>query len=161
MLAAMHGKIDCVLRLLQAGANVSKASIPCPHGSADCKAYLLIMYSICASDLDVRFCARAELPAPRCLLRPCRLPAGHPLGGADDAGGRLMVRSLTPRGCLTLLPGEMSVLLTRCCRSLAGVSPGSSTSGTTTAPRRCISQPGRGGQGACRCCWRTAPLYPL
>jgi E3 ubiquitin-protein ligase XBAT32/33 len=26
MLAAMHGKIDCVLRLLQAGANVSKAS---------------------------------------------------------------------------------------------------------------------------------------
>jgi len=26
MLAAMHGKINCVLRLLQAGANVSKAS---------------------------------------------------------------------------------------------------------------------------------------
>jgi ankyrin repeat protein len=30
MLAAMHGKIDCVLRLLQAGANVSKASNSLP-----------------------------------------------------------------------------------------------------------------------------------
>jgi len=26
MLAAMHGKIDCVLKLLQAGANVSRTS---------------------------------------------------------------------------------------------------------------------------------------
>ena len=26
MLAAMHGKIDCVLKLLQAGANVSRSS---------------------------------------------------------------------------------------------------------------------------------------
>ncbi|KAG2551329.1 hypothetical protein PVAP13_9KG392150 [Panicum virgatum] len=40
----------------------------------------------------------------------------------------------------------MSVPLTRCCQSLAGILPSSSTSGTTTAPRCCISRPGRGVQ---------------
>ncbi|VAH12725.1 unnamed protein product [Triticum turgidum subsp. durum] len=65
MLAAMHGKIGCVLKLLQAGANVN---------------------------LDVRLGARADLPPPRGLLRPRRLPGRHPLHGADHAGGRLMLR---------------------------------------------------------------------
>jgi hypothetical protein len=53
MLAAMHGKIGCVLKLLQAGANVSEpTNFPAQfrlqmsltnHGA----------YLTCASDLDV------------------------------------------------------------------------------------------------------------
>ena len=46
-----------------------------------------------APDLDVRLGAREDLPPPRGVLRPRRLPAGHPRRRADHAGGRLMVRS--------------------------------------------------------------------
>ena len=111
-------------------------------------------------DPDVRLPARAVLPAPRVLLRPRRLPAGHPHGGADHAGGRLMVRPSPPFLVSAPPSAARRRRLTCCCGSLAGVSPGSSTSGTTTAPRRCTSPPGRADPAACRCCWRTAPLSP-
>ncbi|KAF6987482.1 hypothetical protein CFC21_005125 [Triticum aestivum] len=90
MLAAMHGKIGCVLKLLQAGANVSKTRDLQPHYPA-----LNELNYFCARllpDLDVRLGARADLPPPRGLLRPRRLPGRHPLHGADHAGGRLMLR---------------------------------------------------------------------
>ncbi|KAE8783932.1 hypothetical protein D1007_42573 [Hordeum vulgare] len=47
---------------------------------------------------DVRLGERADVPAPRGVLRPRRLPAGHPRRGAHHAGGRLVgLRALRQR----------------------------------------------------------------
>lgn len=94
MLAAMHGKIDCVLKLLQADANVREEL---QNQYTDNTVVILFekisnSYDF-APDLDVRLGAREDLPPPRGVLRPRRLPAGHPRRRADHAGGRLMVRS--------------------------------------------------------------------
>lgn len=52
--------------------------------------------SVSGADCDVRFVARADVPALRGVLRPRRLPTGHPLGGAVGAGVAILVGLLFP-----------------------------------------------------------------
>lgn len=50
----------------------------------------MVFLSGCA-DPDVRFVARADVPALRGVLRPLGLPPGHPDGGPDRAGVAILV----------------------------------------------------------------------
>ena len=94
MLAAMHGKTDCVRRLLDAGANVSLSdtvsvsqAIKSVHGVGLLKWCFRFGYA----DRDVRFLARADVPALRGVLRARGLPPDHPLGGQVRAGLGILV----------------------------------------------------------------------
>jgi hypothetical protein len=109
MLAAMHGKTDCVRRLLDAGANVSLLQLAVAGHGVGILKWRFLSLSVCA-DRDVRFVARANVPALRGVLRPRRLPPDHPLGGQVLAGvgilvglrrpGDTAVRLLPPFGAL-------------------------------------------------------------
>jgi hypothetical protein len=105
MLAAMHGKTDCVRRLLDAGANVSLSDTVSVAQVTSVLGVGLLNWcfrSGCA-DRDVRFLARADVPALRVVLRARGLPPDHPLGGQVRAGLGILVGLRCP-GDTTVSP---------------------------------------------------------
>ena len=52
---------------------------------------VFILFPFGRADRDVRFVARADVPALRGVLRPRGLPPGHPLGGQVRAGVGILV----------------------------------------------------------------------
>lgn len=96
MLAAMHGRTECVRRLLDAGANVRHYThqlfviwIDCSWSSINNGVTVCLGGGF--ADPDVRFVARADVPALRGVLRPLRLPPDHPLGGPHRARVAVLV----------------------------------------------------------------------
>lgn len=106
MLAAMHGKTDCVRRLLDAGANVSLSdtvSVAQAIKSVLGVGLLKWCFRFGCADRDVRFLARADVPALRGVLRSRGLPPDHPLGGQVRAGLGILVGLRRP-GDTTVSP---------------------------------------------------------